>query len=170
QPAPEPAKQPRRGSTRGLEIGLWTSLGMTIAWGAVAVGTGVAVAHERPRDGVVDPESLDSLFMGPAYRRVFTQARVLGLQGSDRDLCAASSFAAVRGAGGDPNELQDACGRFGHIRNTAIAGAVLAGVSLVATAVFAGLVVRRRNVQRGRVSVLGGPIRGGAQLGLTLRF
>ncbi len=170
-PAPKPAPKPApRSDIRGLKVGLWTSLGLTVAWGAVTVGTSLAVAHEQPRSGAVDPGSVDSLFMGPAYRRVFDEARALGLHGADRDLCAASSFAAARDGGADPGQLQDACAAFGHIRNTAIAGAVLTGASLVATAVLAGLVVRRRGATNGRLAWQGGPVRGGAQLGVTLRF
>lgn len=140
---PSPADVPRtadtpKDPTRGLKIGLWTSVALTGALGAVALGTGLARVREP--------------FQGVAYRRIREAAIASLLDGSSSndvpsdqavDMCALARYSTGDGTVRNA-KVTDACNSYDRVDIAAKVTGVAAGVFLGASVALLGLLLKRR--------------------------
>ncbi len=147
---PEPAK-PRRWPV----IGMWTALGLTVGFGAAALGTAIPLRHgrdvtDKSKWGYVFADIQDAVADRPDVNR-----------SENTNLCKHTFRRQVE-------DLRAPCRTF----DAMVATTVLFAAAAVTTAVFMALVLRDRERARGgeRPSIAVGPTRGGAFVQLRLRF
>lgn len=154
-PAPAPREpgppQPRRWPV----VGMWSALGLTVGFGAAALGTAIALRHD-PHDPA------DRSRWGTAFEAIQNAvARHPEVVEDGKNYCVGDARRNIA-------ELARACRTY----DAMVATSVLFAAAAVTTATFLGLVLRDRGrVRRGeRPSIAAGPTRGGAVVELRLRF
>lgn len=135
---PQRARDTPGDPTRGLKIGLWTTVALTGALGAVALGTGLARVREP--------------FQGVAYRRI-REAAAASLEdtsdsndiASDQgvDMCLLARYSAEPGTVRN-TKVTDACNSFDRLEVASKVTGVAAGVFLGASVALLGLLLKRR--------------------------
>lgn len=156
-PAPDvapPPPQPPRPVPR-WQIGLLSSFAVLTVAGVAAA---IALPPTYQRGGTIE----DS---GKVYQQLHAAVASYGMQGGPDvavgdNLCTSMTRADAT--------VDDLCGQITARRNAAIGTAVVAGASLVGTAVLAGLIGRHRRNERVRAGVAWRP--GGAGVQLQLAF
>lgn len=136
-------------------IGMWSALGVTVGFGAAALGTSLALRHDPD-----DPTNASK--QGPVYKDL--QAAIVDhpeLNQRSNNLCA-------REVRSQDVDLVGPCRTY----DAWIASTVLFAAAAVTTAAFLGVVLRdRARGRRGeRPSFAASPTRGGAFVQLRLRF
>lgn len=136
-------------------IGMWSALGVTVGFGAAALGTSLALRHDPD-----DPT--DASKQGPVYKDI--QAAIV-----DRpELNLRSNNLCAREVRSQDVDLVGPCRTY----DAWIASTVLFAAAAVTTAAFLGVVLRdRARRRRGELpSFAASPTRGGAFVQLRLRF
>lgn len=157
-PLPETNKPPPMSdepykSPTWIRAGLWSSIALTGASTGVFLGTLFAVARE-PITGV-------------AYLKILEAARMSATVGSgEMDNMCEQARALGDDQGVTDASVVAACDHKDRVLATAIATGVIAGVSLISTAVFTSLLLKHRKRNTGR---LVGATRRGAWIGVAPR-
>lgn len=153
---PEPAReQSRRAGGSWRQVGLGVSIGVAVAAGSIALGTGFAVTRAP--------------FTGAAYEKIVREAELADVpHGETDDMCA---LGRQMGAAG----VMAACDRRDRLLGTSIGMSALAGVAAISAVTFGVLLARSKRPAAARLRGHGAaiavvPTAGGLSFGAGARF
>jgi hypothetical protein len=152
----EPAQErPRPTGPDWRRVGLGASVGVALAAGAFAMGTGFAVTRAP--------------FTGPAYEKIVREAELADVPNGEKDdMCALGRQMSAPG-------VIAACERRDRLLGTSIGMSVIAGVAAVTAVTFGVLLARSKRptaakLRRHGVAVTVAPAAGGLSFGAGARF